>query len=84
MKELSVPFNKPYFTGKEMEYIRRVFSEGSISGGGPFAQKCQELLGHQLGALKVILTTSCTHALEISSLLLDVQPQDEIIMPSFT
>jgi len=70
--------------GSEIEYIRQAVETGHISGDGPFTKKCHDLLERWLGVPKVFLTTSCTHALEMAALLLDIQPGDQIIVPSFT
>jgi len=80
----AIPFNKPGLTGNEFRYISEALAGGHISGGGPFAERCQALLERQLGAPKVLLTTSCTHALEMAALLLDIREGDEVIVPSFT
>jgi len=80
----AIPFNKPGLTGNEFRYISEALAGGHISGGGPFAERCQALLERQLGAPKVLLTTSCTHALEMAALLLDIRDGDEVIVPSFT
>lgn len=79
-----IPFNKPSCAGRELEYIREAIARWHISGGGWFTQRCHELLEKELAVPKVLLTTSCTHALEMMALLLDVGPGDEIILPSFT
>ena len=79
-----IPFNRPFLVGKDLEYITKAFAEGWISGDGPYTKKVQALLEEQLGVNRVLLTTSCTHALEISAILLDLKPGDEIIIPSFT
>ena len=79
-----IPFNKPYLAGKEIEYIKQAFENNHVSGNGQFSQKCQELLENDLGVEKVLMTTSCTHALETSALLLNLQPGDEVIIPSYT
>ena len=79
-----IPFNKPCFVGSELRYIEEAVQGGHISGNGPFSRRCEELLERELGAEKVLLTTSCTHALEMSALLLDIGPDDEVIVPSFT
>lgn len=71
-------------TGRELGYIAEACSSMHLSGDGIFTKKCHELLEHVLGVPKVLLTTSCTHALEIAALLLDIQPGDEVITPSFT
>jgi len=79
-----IPFNRAAVTGREFEYVRRAITEGPIHGDGPFTQACHTQLAAITGAPKVLLTTSCTHALEMSALLLDIGPGDEVIMPSFT
>ena len=79
-----VDFNRPVVLGKEMEYIAQAIASGSISGDGAFTKRCSALLERELGVPKVLLTTSCTHALEMAALLLDIQPGDEVIIPSFT
>jgi dTDP-4-amino-4,6-dideoxygalactose transaminase len=84
MNEWRIPFNRPSLTGLESTYIARAVERGQISGDGPFSRKCQELLEKELGVNKVLLTTSCTHALEMAALLLDIRPGDEVIVPSFT
>ncbi len=84
MAAISIPFNRPSLTGKELEYIAEALRAGHAAGDGPFAARCQALLEEMLGVPKVLLTTSCTHALELCALLLDLEPGDEVIMPSFT
>jgi len=79
-----VVFNRPSFEGKELEYIAQAVRSGWISGDGSFTKRCQEFLEVQLGASRALLTTSCTDALELGGLLLDLQPGDEVILPSFT
>jgi len=79
-----IGFSKPYFTGKELEYIRQAVESGKISGDGIFTRKCHSFFQEKYGFHRLFLTTSCTDALEMSALLLDVEPGDEIIMPSFT
>ena len=79
-----IPFNRPMLTGDEFRYISEALGAGHISGDGRFSKKCHELLEQELGVAKVLLTTSCTHALEMAALLLDIQPGDEVIAPSFT
>lgn len=81
---MHIPFNRPFFSGKEFQYIRQARENGQISGDGMFTRKCHDLLEKLLGVSKALLTTSCTHALEMAALLLDIQPGDEIIVPSFT
>ncbi len=79
-----VPFNRPVLTGREMEYMREAIANMQISGDGALTRKVHALLEQLLGAPKSLLTTSCTHALELAALLLDVGPGDEVILPSFT
>lgn len=79
-----IPFNRPVATGQELEYLQQCLRGAHLSGDGPFTRKCQELLEQTVGARKVLLTTSCTHALEMAALLLDLRPEDEFIVPSFT
>jgi dTDP-4-amino-4,6-dideoxygalactose transaminase len=79
-----IDFNRPCLTGNEYKYIAQAIENSHISGDGPFTKKCHALLEKELGVSKVLLTTSCTHALEMSALLLDIQPGDEVIIPSFT
>lgn len=79
-----IPFNKPTQTGRELEYLQRALDNQHISGDGPFTRQCQKLLEAQLQVPRALLTTSCTHALEMAALLLELQPGDEVILPSFT
>jgi dTDP-4-amino-4,6-dideoxygalactose transaminase len=79
-----IPFNRPTPLGDEIEFVQRAIYSGHHSGDGPFTKKCTELLERELGAKKVLLTTSCTHALEMTAMLLDIVPGDEVIVPSFT
>jgi dTDP-4-amino-4,6-dideoxygalactose transaminase len=79
-----IPFNRPSLSGSELQYIAQAVADGQISGGGRFASECEQLLADILGAGRVLLTTSCTHALEMCALLLDVGPGDEVILPTFT
>ena len=79
-----IPFNKACLTGQEFTYISQAIEHGHISGDGEYTKKCHSLLEDTLGVESVLLTTSCTHALEMAALLLDVQPGDEVIIPSFT
>jgi dTDP-4-amino-4,6-dideoxygalactose transaminase len=81
---MKVDFNHPTLMGSELEYIRQAIENAHISGDGPFTKKCHALLEDQLGIPKALLTTSCTHALEMSAILLDIQPGDEVIFPDFT
>ena len=84
MTEIKVDFNRPVVLGRELEYIQQAIDNGHISGDGPFTKKCHTFLERELGVPKALLTTSCTHALEMAALLLDIQPGDEIIIPDFT
>ena len=79
-----IPFNRPCLAGNEYRYIAEAIANGHASGDGPFTRRCHEILEQELHAAKVLLTTSCTHALEMAALLLDCQSGDEIIVPSFT
>ncbi|HEX3129950.1 MAG TPA: dTDP-4-amino-4,6-dideoxygalactose transaminase [Thermoanaerobaculia bacterium] len=81
---VSIPFNRPVLAGRELEYIQDVIRRGHSAGDGAYTRLCQELLERELGVPRVLLTTSCTHALEMAALLLDVGPGDEVLMPSFT
>lgn len=81
---MTLPFNRPHITGRELDYIREAHTNGMLAGDGPFTKKCHQWLEQRSGAPKALLTHSCTAALEMSALLLDIQPGDEIIMPSFT
>ena len=84
MTEINVDFNRPVVVGNEFEYMKQAVENGHISGDGPFTKKCHAFLEKELGVQKVLLTTSCTHALEMSAILLDIQPGDEVIIPDFT
>lgn len=81
---LMIPFNKPYMTGKETGYIEEAVRSGKISGNGLFTKKCQSWFEQRYGFRKTLLTTSCTDALEMAALLLNLAPGDEVIMPSYT
>ena len=81
---IRIPFNKPFIAGKELFYIAKAVANGNISGDGPFTQQCATLLERQFGIPKVLLTPSCTAALEMAAMLCDLQPGDEVILPSFT
>lgn len=81
---LLVPFNRPVTVGNEFAYIQQAIDSMHISGDGLFTKRCHALLEEALGVPKVLLTTSCTHALELAALLLDIEPGDEVIVPSFT
>ncbi|MCI0645232.1 MAG: dTDP-4-amino-4,6-dideoxygalactose transaminase [Chloroflexi bacterium] len=84
MNLYKIPFNKPCLAGNEIRYMLQAMEAGPISGDGPFTKDCHTLLEQSLGVFKALLTTSCTHALEMAALLLEVQPGDEVIVPSFT
>jgi dTDP-4-amino-4,6-dideoxygalactose transaminase len=80
----AIPFNKPYVNDAGRKYVAEALSSVNHSGDGPFTRRCHALLESLLGVPKVLLSTSCTHALEMSALLLHLQPNDEVIVPSFT
>lgn len=83
--ELSViPFNNPLLTGCEVEYVREALSSKQMAGDGPFTKRCQTWLKQQIGCQGALLTHSCTAALEMAALLADIQPGDEVILPSYT
>lgn len=84
MEGMKIPFNKPYFCGKELIYIANAVQRGHISGNGYYSKKCQSHFEERFGFNKCLISTSCTDALEMAALLLDIQPGDEVIMPSFT
>ena len=79
-----IAFNKPPFVGPELEYMKDAFARNHVSGDGHYGRRAEKMLEAVLGSKRVLLTTSCTHALEMSALLLDVGPGDEVIVPSFT
>jgi dTDP-4-amino-4,6-dideoxygalactose transaminase len=79
-----IPFNRPTIVGKELYYISQAIHNGRSAGDADFTKKCHAFLENVLDVPKVLLTTSCTHALEMAALLLDIQPDDEVIVPSFT
>lgn len=78
-----IPFNLPSVQGHEAEYVQQAIAGSEIAGGGPFTLSCETLLEQLLGVRRALLTTSCTHALELAALLLGIQPGDEVIIPSF-
>jgi dTDP-4-amino-4,6-dideoxygalactose transaminase len=80
---MHIPFNRPYLTGKELKYIEKAHAQGQLSGNGPFTQKCQAWLERKTGSHS-LLTHSCTGALEMAAILADINPGDEVIMPSYT
>jgi len=79
-----IPFNRATTVGRELDYVRESLASGQTAGDGEFGRRCERLLEQELGVRRALLTTSCTHALEMSALLLDVGPGDEVIVPSFT
>jgi dTDP-4-amino-4,6-dideoxygalactose transaminase len=79
-----IPFNKPYLTGKETDYIKDAVSTGKISGNGKYTKLCQQFFEKKYGFKKCLLTTSCTDALEMAAILLNIKEGDEVIMPSYT
>ena len=79
-----IPFNRPARVGAEFKFISQALAGGHISGNGPFTRRCESLLREELGVAGALLTTSCTHALEMAALLLDFKPGDEFIVPTFT
>lgn len=81
---MMIPFNKPFLTGKETQYIQQAVQSGKISGNGDFTKKCQAWFEQRYGFTKTLLTTSCTDALEMAAILLDLQPGDEVIVPAYT
>lgn len=81
---MMIPFNKPYLTGKEMHYIYQAVYSGKISGNGVFTKKCQKYFEDKYGFKKALLTTSCTDALEMCAILANIEPGDEVIVPSYT
>ena len=81
---VTIPFNKSSEQGKELDYIKNTISNGQVAGDQTFSRKCQSLLEDTLGVQKALITTSCTHALEMAAILLNIQPNDEVIIPAFT
>jgi dTDP-4-amino-4,6-dideoxygalactose transaminase len=81
---LDIPFNRSALEGRELEYIFQTITIGQIAGDQTFSKKCHKLLEETLGVRRALVTTSCTHALEMAGLLLDLQPDDEVIVPDFT
>jgi len=79
-----IPFNRPALSGRELEYIREAVRLGQLSGDGAFTKRASAWLEEKLGALRVLLTTSCTHSLEMAAILADIRPGDEVVMPSYT
>ena len=81
---MNIPFNKPHLTGKETHYIYQAVADGKLSGNGVFTKRCQQFFEERYGFKKCLLTTSCTDALEMAAILCDIQPGDEVIVPSYT
>ncbi len=79
-----IPFNKAPYLGREMKYVEQVVQSGKMCGDGPFTKRCSELLCEKLGTKYALLTTSCTHALEMAAFLCNLKPGDEVIMPAYT
>jgi dTDP-4-amino-4,6-dideoxygalactose transaminase len=79
-----IPFNWPAVLGRELEYLSQAAASGHLAGDGPFTKRCEAFLQQHSGASRALLTTSCTHALEMAALLLDIKPGDEVVVPSFT
>ncbi len=81
---MKIPFNKPYMTGKELWYIAQAHAKGHLAGDGSFTKLCNQWIEQRTGSTKALLTHSCTAGLEMAAMLADVQPGDEVIMPSYT
>ena len=81
---MQIPFNKPYLTGKEAHYMYQAVYNGKLSGNGDFTKRCHRFFEEKYGFKKCLLTTSCTDALEMAAILCDIQPGDEVIVPSYT
>lgn len=81
---MRIIFNQATLTGREFEYIEQAIKVAHVSGDGPFSKKCHAFLEQELGTMRALLTTSCTHALEMAALLLNIEPGDEVIIPDFT
>lgn len=81
---MTIPFNVPFSTGQELNYIAEAIQNNKTAGDGPFTKRCQSWMEQQYGFKKCLLTTSCTDALELAALLLNIQPGDEVILPSYT
>lgn len=79
-----IAFHKPFVSGREVDYLRQAVASGQLAGDGPFSRRCEELLKQRLGTLRVLLTPSCTAALELAALLCRLEPGDEVLMPSYT
>ncbi|MDB6169786.1 MAG: DegT/DnrJ/EryC1/StrS aminotransferase [Verrucomicrobia bacterium] len=81
---MQIPFNKPYLTGRETAYLQQAFANLQFAGDGPFTRSSSKAIEELLGCRRALLTPSCTHALEMAALLLEIKPGDEVIVPSFT
>lgn len=81
---MKIPFNKPFLTGKELDYMREAVASGKISGNGEYTKRCQRFFEEKYGFRKCLMTTSCTDALEMCAILSGVGPGDEVIVPSYT
>src|SRR4051812_15825997 len=79
-----IPFNKPTSTANDLPYVRQALGSGHLAGDGAFTKRCHQILETIPGVGRALLTTSCTHALEMAALLLDIGPGDEVVVPSFT
>jgi dTDP-4-amino-4,6-dideoxygalactose transaminase len=79
-----IPFNRPFTTGREFIYVREAIENGHLSGNGPFTERCNRWLEQRVGSEQALLTHSCTAALEMAAMLLDIGPGDEVVMPSFS
>ena len=84
MNKQSIPFNKPYITDKEQTYVTEAFKNNFLSGNGPFTKRCNQWLEENTGTVRALITHSCTAALEMTAILADIKPGDEVIMPSYT
>lgn len=84
MSDYRIPFNKPAITGNEADYVTRSIQSGHLSGDGGYTDKCQQFMAERFESPQVLMTTSCTTALEMAAILCDIQPGDEVIMPSYT
>ncbi|MBD1878313.1 dTDP-4-amino-4,6-dideoxygalactose transaminase [Coleofasciculus sp. FACHB-T130] len=81
---MNIPFNKPFTTGREQEYLQQAIANAHLSGNGEFTKKCHAWLESEIGCYKALLTHSCTAALEMAAILAEIQPGDEVVMPSYT
>lgn len=84
MTTSTIPFNRPHMTGRELSFIEQAHANGVLAGDGPFTRRCHAWIEERTGCARALLTHSCTAALEMSALLLDLEPGDEVIMPSYT